>query len=201
MGTQVMIDLLGSAIIGGIILLTMNQVQGRAVDQSGFYAVTRVTQKNLVSIARIVEYDFRKMGYGVIDPTKSILQADTSSITFLGDYNRNGIMDTIKYWLGPTSDLPKTPNPIDRILYRKVNHETPYTLDYGVTRFKLAYFNQDMHTVSFLPAIKVVEIKIEVQSQYPLYNDNQEVATNNQKDFYPTVFWKQTRLTSRNLNR
>jgi hypothetical protein len=201
MGTQVMIDLLGSAIIGGIILLTMNQVQGRAVDQSGFYSVTRITQKNLVSIARIVEYDFRKMGYGVIDPTKSIFQADTSSITFLGDYNRNGKMDTIKYWLGPTSDLLRTPNPIDRILYRKINHESPYKLDYGVTRFRLAYFNQDMQTVTLLAAIKVVEIKIEVQSQYPLYNDNQEVANTNQKDFYPTVFWKQTRLTSRNLNR
>ena len=105
MGTQVFIDLLGSAIIGGIIILTMNQMQGRAVEQSDLYSLTRVAQSNLVSIAKIVEYDFRKMGYGVTDPTKSILQADTSSITFLGDYNRNGIMDTIKYWLGPTSEF------------------------------------------------------------------------------------------------
>ncbi len=201
MGAQVVIDLLGSAVIGGIIILTMNQVQGKAVDQTGFYSVTRVTQKNLVSIAKIVEYDFRKMGYGVIDPTKAVLQADTSSITFLGDYNRNLIMDTIKYWLGPTTDLLNTPNPNDRILYRRVNHNSPYLLDYGVTRFRLDYFNQDMQKVTLLAATKVVEIKLEVQSQFPLYNDNQEVANTAQKDYYPTAFWKQTRLTSRNLNR
>ncbi len=80
MGAQVFIDLLGSAIIGGIIILTMNQMQGRAVEQSDLYSLTRVAQRNLVSIARIVEYDFRKMGYGVIDPTKSILQADTQAL-------------------------------------------------------------------------------------------------------------------------
>ena len=201
MGAQVMIDLLGSALIGGIIILTMNQLKGRAIDQTGLYSMTRVTQRNLVSVTKIVEYDFRKMGYGVPNPTGAILQADASSITFLGDYNRNGVMDTIKYWLGPTSDLITTPNPNDRILYRKLNHEQPYKLDYGVTKFKLEYFNQDLQTVSMCAAIRIVQINIEVQSQYPLYNDNQEVANISSKDFYPTAFWKQTRLTSRNLNR
>ena len=201
MGAQVFIDLLGSAIIGGIIILTMNQMQGRAVEQTDFYSVTRVAQKNLVAIAKIVENDFRKMGYGVIDPTKAILQADASSITFLGDYNRNGKMDTIKYWLGPTSELKRTPNPNDRILYRKINKEPALPLDYGLTKFGLHFYDQDMNTVTLLPAIKIVEINLEVQSQEALFNENNEVAHTNKKDYYPTVYWKQTRLTSRNLNR
>ncbi len=201
MGAQVFIDLLGSAIIGGIIILTMNQMQGRAVEQADFYSMSRVAQRNLVSIAKIVEYDFRKMGYGVIDPTKAILQADTSSIKFLGDYNRNGIMDTISYWLSPTSALTRTPNPNDRILYRKINSEPVLPLDYGLTRFRLGFYDQDMNKVTLLPAIKIVEIKLEVQSQEALFNENNEIAHTNGKDFYPTVYWKQTRLTSRNLNR
>ncbi len=110
-------------------------------------------------------------------------------------------MDTIKYWLGPTSELVRTPNPNDRILYRKINHETPYPFRLWVTRFRLGILDQDMNKVTLLPAIKIVEIKLEVQTQEPLFNENNEVANNNKKDYYPTVYWKQTRLTSRNLNR
>ena len=38
-----------------------------------------------------------------------------------------------------------------------------------------------MNKVTLLPAIKIVEIKLEVQSQEALFNENNEVANTNQK--------------------
>ena len=59
----------------------------------------------------------------------AILYADTSKIIFLTDLmeppyddpHGDGNLDKIEYYLGATSELPGTPNPNDRILYRVVN--------------------------------------------------------------------------------
>jgi type II secretory pathway component PulJ len=195
MGTNVLLDILTSVVIGGILLMNIMNMNANASTQSDIYSVTRIAQKNLVAAVQIIEHDFRKMGYGVVDPTKSIIYADTSKIIFLADLNRNGIKDTISYYLGLASELSNTPNPRDRLLYRVVNSELPQASNLGIVRFRLDYFNQDLKVVTHLPSIKIVEIKVEVESPFPLHNP----STGEYE--YPAAFWKQTRLTSRNLNR
>jgi len=189
MGTNVVLDLLGSFIIGGMLLVNIISLQGNASSQSDLYSATRVTQKNLVTLVGILENDFRKLGYGVTDPTKSIVKADSNDIIFKADINRNGIIDTIRYYVGSTSELKETPNPNDKLLYRIENKETPQSSNLGLTRFLLKYYNQDMVPESNINAIKIVEITISVESPFPINGQ------------YPNAFWKQTRITSRNLNR
>jgi len=189
MGTNVIFDLLGSFVIGGMLLVNIVTLQGNASSQSDLYSATRVTQKNLVTVVEILQNDFRKMGYGVADPTKCIVKADSNDITFAADIDRNGILDTIRYYVGSTSELKETPNPNDKLLYRIVNKETPMSSNLGLTRFLLKYYNQDMEPETNKNAIKIVEITISVESPFPINGE------------YPTAFWKQTRITSRNLNR
>lgn len=195
MGTNVILDLLGSFLIGGMLLLNIVNMNANASTQSSLYSVTRISQKNLVASVQIIENDFRKMGYGVANPTKSILIADTSRIKFLADIDRNGVMDTIDYYIGPTTELGGSPNPRDRFLYRVINGETPSSANLGIVRFRLDYYDQDLKKVSLLEAIKIVEIRVEVESPFPLFDESTQLYT------YPSAFWKQTRLTSRNLNR
>ena len=135
------------------------------------------------------------MGYGVPDPTKVVIRADSNRIEFKADIDRNGVIDTVIYYVGPTSELTITPNPNDRLLYRVINKGKAMSANLGITRFALKYYDQDLKEVSLVNAIKIVEVTIAVESPFPL----EDPLT--KKYEYPSAFWKQTRITSRNLNR
>ncbi len=114
------------------------------------YSGELTVQQNLVSTVQLIEYDFRKIGYcaniAQIDPVKSIISADTSSIKFVTDLATpghpmgDGTFDTLHYYVGPTRELSKTPNPRDRRFYRVTNSETPKSSNLGITEFKILYF-------------------------------------------------------------
>jgi hypothetical protein len=93
--------------------------------------------------------------------------------------------------LGPTSELTQTPNPRDRFLYRVVNNESPKGINLGVTQFKLIYFDAVGDTINFpiiVPSeVYTLEINLTVEN----------VSGYNQK--YSSAFWRQIRLTARNL--
>jgi len=168
----------------------------------------------------VLEYDFRKIGYcaewkKIPDPSKSILLADSTKIKFLTDIDKDGSgpdgdvdtlyyylgpasgsgpdgdVDTLYYYLGPASELTQTPNPRDRFLYRVVNNESPKGINLGVTQFKLIYFDAIGDTINFpitVPSeIYTLEINLTVEN----------VAGYNEQ--YSSAFWRQIRLTARNL--
>src|SRR3970282_2054410 len=100
-------------------------------------------------------------------------------------------MDSIRYYLGPTSELYGTPNPRDRVLYRVINQETPKPSNLGVTAFKLAYFDasgDEIPTPVTVPGlIASLEINVAVET----------VAAYDTA--YSSAFWRQIRLVARNL--
>jgi len=49
-----------------------------------------LVQQMLINVAQMVEGEFRNMGFGVPENQKTVLLADTSSITFLTDMDRSG---------------------------------------------------------------------------------------------------------------
>jgi hypothetical protein len=153
-------------------------------------------QQNLATVAQILENDFRKIGYcadwnNFPDPSKAIVFADTSNIIYLTDIDLDSDMDSIRYYLGPTSELSSTPNPRDRLLYRVLNHESPLASNLGVTQFKMVYFDALGDTIyppiSVAGSITSIEINLSVES----------VAAYDQK--YSSAFWRQIRLVARNL--
>ncbi len=130
MGTSVILDIMGSMIIGGILLLTLFRMNDNATRNTYNFSGELGVQQNLVTTVEVLEYDFRKIGY-CEDPFKlphpeedAILYADTSKIRFLTDLmtsaygstdpHGDGNLDTLEYFLGPTSELTGTPNPNDR---------------------------------------------------------------------------------------
>jgi hypothetical protein len=227
MGTSVILDVLGSMIIGGILLLTLFRMNDNATRNTYNFSGELTVQQNLVTTVELLEYDFRKIGY-CEDPIKlphpeadAILHADTSDIKFLTDLlitpygsmdpEGDGNLDTLEYRLGPTSELSGTPNPNDRYLYRIVNNGTPRDVNLGVTIFKIRYYRDSLTAsgsttlAEILPnelpkdwvpgtptGITALQIDIQVE------NTASYDAANNP---FRQAFWRQIRLSSRNLKR
>lgn len=196
MGIASLIDIIGSAIIGGFILLILFRTNASVTENTYNNTSDLIVQEDITTVVSILENDFRKIGYcedwtKIPDPTKSIIYADTSTIKFLTDDQNDGTVDTLSYYIGPTSDLPNTPNPNDRILYRQINEETPQKISLGITEFNLLYFGALGDTLSFPivnpGAISSMQITIRVENS---------AAFNNK---YVDAFWRQIRLAARNL--
>lgn len=226
MGTSVILDVLGSMVIGGILLLTLFRMNDNTTRNTYNFSGELIVQQNLVTSVEVLEYDFRKIGF-CEDPTKlphpeedAILFADTSEIKFLTDLmitpygstdpKGDGTLDTLEYFLGAASELTGTPNPNDRILYRIVNGSSK-GVNLGVTKFKIRYFRDSLTssgstTLAEIPpgelpktwvagtptGITALQIDIQVE------NTASYDAANNP---FRQAFWRQIRLSSRNLNR
>ena len=196
MGTNVILDIMGSMVIGGILLITLFRMSDRATESTYNKMGDLTIQQNIATVVSILEYDFRKIGYcadwtKIPDPAKSIIFADKDKIKYLTDVDRNGTVDTMSYYIGPTSELIYTANPRDRFLYRVVNNEKPVKVNLGVTQFNLSYFNVNKDSIPSPVAVpgEIYNIQISIAVE--------DIEAYDQK--YSQVFWRQLRLGARNL--
>ncbi len=207
MGFTTLFDIAGSMIIGGILMMIVWRLGDASTEKTYNNSGELTIQQNLLVLAQMIEFDFRKIGYcnswnAIMDPrtkqpfnsSQAIIYADETSITFYTDLDPyNGVLDSVRYYLGPVSECPSTPNPRDRILYRVENNATPAPSNLGVTEFRMVYFdvNDDVIPTPVLTRglIKSIEINITVEN----------VAAYDEK--YSNAFWKQIRLASRNVSR
>jgi hypothetical protein len=203
MGFSTLIDILGSTLVGGMIFLILLRINDSAVENTFINGGEYIIQLNLVEIVQVLEYDFRKIGYcatwsKIPDPSKAIIMADSSSISFLTDVGSNGSVDTLHYYLGPASELSMTSNPNDRLLYRVVNSETPIGANLGVVVFNLTYYNPLGDTI-YSPVAQPGEIQ---NIQIDIKVENTETFTSSVEEgeqIISSAFWRQIRLVARNL--
>ena len=196
MGTNVILDIIGSILIGGIIMLSIFRVNNSSTENMYRGTGNLIAQTNLATIVRILETDFRKIGYcadwkQIPVPTSAILFADSTSLRYITDVDKNGSVDTMYYYFDAATDIPGTTNPRDRFLYRVVNSETPIGVNLGVTQFKMEYFNALGTKLNFPISdpreIYTMQIDISVE----------DMDAYDQK--YQTIFWRQIRMAARNL--
>src|SRR5690242_4516995 len=94
-------DLLGSIIIGGIVLLMLVAFNGNIMESAGTQTFRTIVQSNLTAVTDIMESDLRKMGFrvagGVLDSI--ITYADSTRIRFRGDFDNNGSVDVVDYYI------------------------------------------------------------------------------------------------------
>lgn len=197
MGFSTIIDIIGAAIIGGILLLNLLKLNQNVyqVDNATGHDVN--LQVEVVNVAYVIENDFNKIGY-CADPAKinddpKVILADTSSIKFIYDEDKNGIYDTVYYYLSDTNTLPETPNPRDRILYRKINDNYPFILSNNITEFRLQYLDafRDTLPVPLVSPGLANYIKISFRVEDPFAYDQN----------YVEAFWRRLTVTSKNLRR
>lgn len=196
MGFSTLLDILGSMIMGGIIMSIVFRLSGAATEKTYNNSGELALQQNMATVALIIERDFRRIGYckdwnKIPDPSKAILYADANRLKFLTDIEPDGILDSIDYYIGPASELTSTENPRDRILYRVVNNESPIQSNLGITDFRMVYldsFNDSIPLpISNYGIISSIQINVTIEN----------ISAYDQK--YSSAYWRQIRMVARNL--
>lgn len=197
MGYTTILDIIGASIIGGILLLNLLKLNENvyAVDNATGHDVN--LQVEVVNVANIVDGDFNKIGY-CSDPMNmnddpKITLADTSSIKIVFDVDKDGDYDTVYYFVSDLNLLSNTPNPRDRMLYRKVNSDIPFVVSNNITEFKFQYLGALYDTLSTPLASPglATYIKISFRVEDPFAYDQN----------YTEAFWRRLTVTSKNLKR
>ncbi len=195
MGYTTILDIIGATIIGGLLLLNLLKLNENVyqVDNATGHDVN--LQVEVVNIANIVDGDFNKIGY-CSDPMNmnddpKVTLADTSSIKIVFDVDKNGEYDTVYYFVSDINTLSNTPNPRDRILYRKVNSDFPFIVSNNITEFKFQYLGALYDTLSTPLASPglATYIKISFRVEDPFAYDQK----------YTEAFWRRLTVTSKNL--
>lgn len=203
---QLIIDYLGSVIIGAALILIILNSNEMVSENQSVYNGDMLVQEMLIGSAHILEGEFRNMGLGVPEDECAIVFADTNSIRFLYDLDRNGVPDSIRYYIGNPSELPGTQNEIDRPLYRQVNAEARHSIGV-VTVFRLRYLTRTAEAIPCpvdagrLGEIHSVEITMEVQNPYAVIASGGTVQEGQRSELYSSSLWQQTRLASWNSRR
>jgi hypothetical protein len=203
MGYNVILDIVGSIIIGGIILVMMGNVNYNIFENTYNSNIKVADQGRISNVAMIMESDIKKIGYSadyttVVDVKNCILLADTSAIRFLYDFDLNKTLDTFYYYLGPVSELSFTSNPDDRYLYKKINSQTPVKISDGVSKLYFTYYNAtdvSMYPVTDRTLIRSISMSITIEPAEPVKHPEQWGG-----DPYPAINVRETRITSRNIS-
>jgi hypothetical protein len=205
MGFSTLIDILGSTLVGGMLLLILFRINDTAVENNYMYGGELVVQQNLVAVVELLEFDFRKIGFcedwtKLSNPLLYIISADSNSIKFRTDVDSDGNVDSLSYYTGPTSELTETPNPRDKYLYRVINTDTPVGTNLGITEFNMIYYDALGAKLSTPVAspdlIQMIEINIRVEDVYGYDTANEDKEDS---EMYASAFWRQIRLAARNL--
>lgn len=181
---SIMLDIMGSTIIAGLMVIMLMKF-------NIYQSTTRFAsdselqmQQNAKTLAEIMDYDLRKIGYDY-DST-SFVQADSERVSFFSDIDRNGSTDVVTYFLGDTSEVTETTNPQDRILYRVVNSDTIKGPSLGLTKAKFSYLDKVYTETAILSDIRYVKVEFWVESIEPV------------DDEYLFTYWEMT-INPRNL--
>lgn len=158
----VLIDILGSSFIGGLILLLIIKLNLFAASNGVSSDNELKLQQNAKTLAEMINYDFRKIGYHC-DST-AIAIADSNRIRFYADIDKNNTVDVIDYYVSDSTKALGTENPRDIVLYRKVNGVEFGGPSLGLTKIKFTYLNDYNVVTNVLSDIKYIKVELWVES-------------------------------------
>ncbi len=179
-----MLDIIGSIIIGGVVMLMVLNVNSNYVTLQGKQALSKVVQTNATTAAEVLEYDFRKIGYRSTDSLK-LKVIDSDKITALGDFDDNGVVDSLTYFIDNTTPVYSSPSNTNiRMLYRVFNNQTPSPINLGFTQFRLWYFDSLENETAVRSNIRSIKVAFQFESAYKY-----EVTTQYDTSFY-SLYWE-----------
>ncbi len=160
-------DILGSTIIGGMILLLIIKLNLFMSETSYSSDAELRLQQNTKTLAEIMNSDFRKIGYKV--DTTPILSAQKERFKFVGDLERPGTagygtVDTVEYFLEDSTFSSGTTNIHDKILVRVLNNKD--TIDgpsLGLVKMEFSYLDSVSTPTVDLTKIRYIKTEMWVQ--------------------------------------
>jgi len=190
------IDMIGAAILFGVLILAVGARQGNLNQTMAQNTFNLNTQSEAVYVARLIEYEISKAGYGVTGPKISV--ADAHSVTFLGAMTYGGIVDSIAYYSGTADTTTMNPNDFRFIRYAKSSGAVSQRL--VMTQFDVSYFDTAHARMTTpvtgpgLKAIRGINIRFRVESAEPVTDVSTGLSN------YNAVTWEKL-IYPRNLGK
>ena len=172
------LDIIGSFIIGGIVLIMTTKLNFVLSNNSQQASVGLTTQQNCVVLSKILESDLSKIGYRVSSPNKFVTY-DSLKLKFYGDIDDNGTIDSITYYSGPLSSKSQSPNPRHQLVYRTWNTKT-VPMNIGLTKLRFFYYDSAGAKTAVQSKIRAIKVSMDFQSVIP-----------NIDTVYSVVHWEQ----------
>jgi hypothetical protein len=172
-------SLLTGFVIGGMLMIALMTYSNRVSQNAGLVAMNQITKQRVEAIAQIAGSDFQKIGQGI--GVNQILAVTPNSIEFRTTFNTT-TSNVVKWEFLPDEEIPETPNPDDRVLRRIVNTDTT-TINFGVTRFDLTFFNET-GAETFIPD-QIRRIRVEVMCESDQRFGNEIAKSFWEQDFSP----------------
>jgi hypothetical protein len=162
---KAMVDVIGSFILGGMILV-MSTKLNFAISQNSQQANFGLeTQENCVVVSKILDNDFGKIGHGAKLATP-ITISDSSKIRVFGDMDNNGTIDSVTYYTGLLPAGTGTYNTKHKLLYRVQNGKT-VAMNVGLTKFNVTYFDSSGNKTTTPANVRAFNVAMELESLVP----------------------------------
>ncbi len=179
------IDIVGASFVAGMVLFLMINLN-LFTSQISFSSDNELTmQQNAKTLAEIMNYDFRKIGYN-FDGT-AILIAEEKRIKFvagLAATNPAGIgtVDTVEYFV---ADSVGTLNSDEKVLIRVLNNKNPMAgPSLGLVKLQFSYEDSIGNPTTNLNKIKYIRTELWVK---PVNRANNFVTGNKDSVF---TYWE-----------
>lgn len=125
----------------------------------------QVAKVNITNITTVMEYDFRKVGYGVTG--NSLQEATANKISYRGDLNDDGTPEQITWEYDKTQLVSETKNPKDYLLIRTIDGSST-EIKQGVIKFELSYYNEYNQLTTILDEVRKIKIQMVCESSEPI---------------------------------
>ncbi|MHB8929781.1 MAG: hypothetical protein ACYC4T_06630 [Melioribacteraceae bacterium] len=149
------INLSGSFIVGGIVLLALLFIHFRMQDANRSQIINEFTESSMTNMADVLDYDFNKIGYRVSTNPK-ISSINNSSISFLADLDNNGSIDSVKYFTRVTNGR--------QYLVRRTTNSSVRESQIVISNFLLQGFDSLNNNTFNASSIKSIEMQIVIDN-------------------------------------
>lgn len=181
---NVLLDIMGSSVIAGLLFMLIFKLNIYSYHSRYASDTELELQQNAKTLAEILSYDLRKIGYEYEgDP---IVEADSNKLSYYADLDDDGSANLITYYAGDPSEVLHTSNPEDIILYRVVDSDTGGGPSLGLTRIKFSYLDKSGYETSDLTLIEYIRAELFLESREMI------------QDEYKFTYWEMT-INPRNL--
>lgn len=168
------LDIMGSTFIGGMILLLIIKLNLYSTSVSYSSDNELKLQQNAKTIAEILNYDLRKVGYN--HTGTAMLIADSTHMKFYADINApgttgHGVVDVVEYFVLDSTNASGTSNTRDVVLVRVVNGSDSITgPSLGLVKLRFSYFNGSGVKTTALDSIKYIKTEFWVEPTEKINN-------------------------------
>ncbi len=159
--------LLLSIFIAGLVMLSVREMHKHLTEESYAKVSNTVASAKADELLKLLQFDLNRIGLEV-NGEPAIVEAKPQRIVFKSDFDLDGHVETISYYLGDEL-ATATQNPKDRILYRVVDDEPAIDVPMGVTRFEISYFSAPVEKpTTELDKIRTIQVDIIVQNTFTI---------------------------------